>query len=214
MVPRAIESFLSRSDISDAQWLLPRPRGTIYCRSVPVFATMASTCCWVEEFDVQKGRGWISSIDTSSDGHWGDLDPAIELPVHMSYPFIVEDNGHVYCIPETADASEIALYEAEEFPRAWQKRAVLLNGIAALDPTIVRYDRRWWLFCAIKDRYGGMHLHAYHASALAGPWTSHARNPVKTDIGSTRPAGTPFVHDGHLYRPCAGTARSHMGAAS
>ena len=40
-----------------------------------------------------------------------------------------------------------------------------------------------------------------HAEALEGPWRPHAGNPVKRDIGSSRPAGTPFVHEGRLYRP-------------
>jgi hypothetical protein len=44
-------------------------------------------------------------------------------------------------------------------------------------------------------------LRIWHAPALTGPWTPHARDPVKVDRSSSRPAGTPFVRDGVLYRP-------------
>ena len=32
-------------------------------------------------------------------------------------------------------------------------------------------------------------------------WKPHPKNPVKTDIRSARPAGTPFLHKGNWYRP-------------
>ncbi|MGO4780832.1 hypothetical protein AB4084_35670, partial [Lysobacter sp. 2RAB21] len=40
-----------------------------------------------------------------------------------------------------------------------------------------------------------------YSRELHGPWKPHLRNPVKVDHRSSRPAGTPFVHEGVLYRP-------------
>jgi hypothetical protein len=44
-------------------------------------------------------------------------------------------------------------------------------------------------------------LHLWFAEALEGPWTVHPGNPVKIDVRSARPAGSPFYIDGVLYRP-------------
>ena len=71
---------------------------------------------------------------------------AIELPLHMSYPFLVEDDGKV-CVPETANADEIAIFRADEFPHRWSKVGVLVSGFAGVDPTVFRHDGRWWLLC-------------------------------------------------------------------
>jgi hypothetical protein len=37
----------------------------------------------------------------------------------------------------------------------------------------------------------------------------HATNPVKVDAGSSRPAGTPFVHGGELYRPAQDCSKTY-----
>jgi len=37
-------------------------------------------------------------------------------------------------------------------------------------------------------------------------------NPVKCDVRSSRPGGTPFVHDGALYRPAQDSSKSYGGA--
>jgi hypothetical protein len=50
-------------------------------------------------------------------------------------------------------------------------------------------------------------LHLFHASSPLGPFTPHARNPVKSDCRSARPAGPLFRREGRLFRPaqnCAG----------
>jgi hypothetical protein len=44
-------------------------------------------------------------------------------------------------------------------------------------------------------------LHLFHASSPLGPWTPHRRNPVKTDVRGSRPAGSLFWWNGELWRP-------------
>ncbi|MFP3900239.1 MAG: hypothetical protein ACLFXM_05250, partial [Acidimicrobiia bacterium] len=54
-------------------------------------------------------------------------------------------------------------------------------------------------------------LHVWHAADLVGPWSPHRRNPVKMDVRSARPAGTPFVVDGVLHRPAMDNSRTYGG---
>jgi hypothetical protein len=70
-----------------------------------------------------------------------------------------------------------------------------------LDASVIEHAGRWWMFATRNDRGGNQNLHVWHAPDLFGPWTPHAGNPVKTDARSSRPGGTPFVADGHVYRP-------------
>jgi hypothetical protein len=130
-------------------------------------------------------------------------------PVHLSYPYLIEYDGEVYCVPESFQSREVALYRAVDFPHRWQKVAPLLPGVAGCDPTVFTHDGVWWLACT--DRYSepNVHLRLWHSKRLEGPWTPHARNPVKSDPRSARPAGTPFVHQGKLYRPAQDCSTSY-----
>src|SRR2546427_610728 len=136
---------------------------------------------------------------------------AIELPVHASYPYLVVERGEIYCIPETNASREIGLYRAIDFPTRWEKVGTLVSGVAALDPTVFRHEGRWWLTCTDREVGENMPLFVWHARNLEGPWEPHALNPVKADIRSSRPAGTPFVDGGILYRPAQDCSRMYGG---
>src|SRR2546425_834970 len=153
-----------------------------------------------EDFDYRSSKGVIAAMPVASEKAPSPPDQAIELPVHASYPYVVEDRGEIYCIPETHEAREVGLYRAIEFPARWEKTATLLVGIAALDTTVFCHDGRWWLACTDKEAGKDLRLFLWHAPDLKGPWEPHMLNPVKTDVRSSRPAGTPFVHRGALYR--------------
>src|SRR5439155_21984126 len=79
--------------------------------------------------------------------------------------------------------------------------ATLLDGVAAADPTLFRWEGRYWLAYTDVDRGPFDNLCLSYAERLQGPWHPHANNPVKVDHGSARPGGTPFLHEGRLYRP-------------
>jgi hypothetical protein len=89
----------------------------------------------------------------------------------------------------------------------WRNTTSLLDGVAGIDSTVFCYGGRWWLFAGIKDDGPNYKLHAWYADSLQGHWEPHAANPIKIDVRNARGAGTPFIHEGVLYRPaqdCAG----------
>ena len=117
-------------------------------------------------------------------------------------------------MPETADANEVALFRAVDFPHRWSKIAVLVEKLAGVDPTVFSHDGRWWLACTRKGAYEDVELWMWYAPDLLGPWTAHACNPVKTDVRGARPGGPPFVHEGILYRPAQDCSRTYGGRIS
>ncbi|SCY71733.1 glucosamine inositolphosphorylceramide transferase family protein [Microvirga guangxiensis] len=154
-----------------------------------------------EEYPWKKERGRISILESADGQTFGGSQPVIELPCHMSYPFLFEHDGHIYCIPETFEAREVSLFRASATLKAWTKVATLLKDFPAVDSTVFRHDGRWWLLCTSQEAGPNSTLFAWYADELTGPWEPHRANPLKVDIRSGRPAGTPFVHDGELYRP-------------
>ena len=67
----------------------------------------------------------------------------------------------------------------------------MIDGLPIVDPTLFKHEGRYWLLFTLQDdgAWGNQKLYAYHAPALDAPWVPHALNPVKCDIGATRPAG-------------------------
>jgi hypothetical protein len=131
--------------------------------------------------------------------------------VHLSYPAVFEHAGRLLCIPETQGAREVALYGLERFPDRWVKLSTLIADATVVDATLFRHGELWWLAGA-SDPGGaqlGADLHLWYATDITGPWTPHPSNPVKTDVCSARPAGTPFVSDGVLYRPAQDSSETY-----
>jgi hypothetical protein len=129
------------------------------------------------------------------------LGTAIEEPVHLSYPCLVQSQGQIYCIPEQAEARSIMLYRAIDFPLLWERLGPLLADVDAVDSTLFQHGGYWWLSYtdAGIDRNGRLLL--WYASELTGAWQPHALNPVKIDPRCSRGAGPPFVYRGALVRP-------------
>jgi hypothetical protein len=162
-----------------------------------------------EEMRLSSGKGRISA--TTFDGSsWGALGSVIEPPTHASYPFLFEHRGDIYCVPETFEAREIALYRARDFPTKWERVATLMSGIAAIDATLFEHDGLFWLFCTTSANSNGALL-AFFARDVLGPWQPHAANPVKIDVRGSRPAGAPFRVDGQLYRPAQDSSKTYGG---
>lgn len=160
----------------------------------------------VEDYDYKTRKGVISAVDLDQE----HVHPVLGLEVHASYPYILEFEGQVYCVPESHQAGEVRLYRASHFPDRWELIAVLLEGIAALDPTLFQHNGRWWLFCTDYADGPNTKLSVFHSAQLLSGWEPHLLNPVKTDIRSARPAGTPFLAgDGVLHRPAQDSSRSY-----
>ena len=162
-----------------------------------------------EAFDYRTSRGRIRALEYVPGDGFADGADALAPPVHLSYPCLVQLDDGVRCVPESAEAGEVALYRLGADGR-WTKEATLLD-VPGVDPTAFRHEGRWWLACTLKGPQEDAELWLWHADALAGPWTPHARNPVKTDVRGARPAGPPFRHDGALYRPAQDCSRTYGG---
>ncbi|MFB9278561.1 hypothetical protein [Cohnella cellulosilytica] len=165
-----------------------------------------------EEWDHVERKGKISflkldrELRIDPEARWQQA--VLELPVHLSYPCIVQEEGRLYCIPECYQAGEAAIYRAERFPVEWKKIKVLIPNFQAVDPTVFRHDGLWWLICTDQEEGPHSHLHIWYSDELLGEWKPHPANPVKMDVRSSRPAGTPFAVGEALFRPaqdCSGT---------
>ncbi len=207
IVMEPIQVFLKPETRPAIQWL-PRPKAGTYLADP--FAIVRDDTVYIlcEEFEYRSRKGAIACIEFRERAPPTRPRTVMDLPFHMSYPYLFQYKGEIYCVPETAQAREIGLYRALEFPGRWEKVAILVSDIVALDNTLFYYGGRWWLtFFQRETQSPG--LYVWHAPTPLDSWEPHAHNPVKTGFSSSRPAGTPFVVGDSLYRPAQDSSEAY-----
>jgi hypothetical protein len=181
---------------------LPQPRGRELADPFLV-EEGGRALLFVEDYAPAGGRGTIACVELHADGRPGSLEPVLEQPHHLSYPFVFRRGDEWYLVPESHEARRVELFRADEFPHRWSRAAVMLDDVRAVDATVCEHEGRWWMWVniAVDGADVADELHLFHAAEPAGPWTPHPLNPVVSDVRLARPAGRPFVHGDRLIRP-------------
>jgi hypothetical protein len=151
----------------------------------------------------QDGRDGVIRCLELRDGVATDSQIVLARPYHLSYPHVLEWQGRIYMVPETAANRSIEVYRAVEFPGRWELDTVLMEKISAVDSTILSFGGKLWLFTAgvTGPELRTSELSLFFADSLRGPWIPHPKNPIVCDVRRARPAGPLFFHNGELFRP-------------
>lgn len=170
---------------------------------------------FVEAYDYRDKHGVIRRYTYDRKLTLCEKSPALEAKHHLSYPFIIEDGGEVFMLPEAHRSGKLTLYRAREFPNAWERVCDILD-LPAIDASVIRHGEMWWMFYALPgpDDRAMRELHMASAPHLTGPWTPHALNPVRSSLESSRMGGAPFFTDGKLYLPMQDCTQTYGGAVT
>jgi hypothetical protein len=152
------------------------------------------------------GVGRIVSV-TETGGTLNHSRVLLDDGAHHSYPCTFQDGETVFCVPEAPQRGATRVYRLDDDGRMLPICDIAPHARLA-DPTLFRWGGRYWLACTDLDLGSHDNLCLLHASAITGPWTAHARWPVKIDVRGARPAGMVFQSGDRLFRPgqdCAAT---------
>lgn len=158
-----------------------------------------------ERYEYSREKGHLETVSDQREHN------TLDLSAHLSYPYIIQHSGKTYVVPESYQANEAALYQLDPETIKLQRITKLIDG-PAVDSSLIFFENRWWLFCTMEDRGSNHNLFIYFADQLEGPYQPHALNPVKTDIGSARPAGVLFIKNNTLYRPAQDCSTTYGSA--
>jgi hypothetical protein len=171
---------------------------------------------FVEELPFGAANAHLSVVELDDSGQpMGTPQRILVEPWHLSYPFLWEEDGKLFMIPESSAHASVDLYECTNFPLEWRKRCTLIEGAVHADATVVRYCGRLWMFSSGALAAGNLYdeLHLHWAESIEGPWRPHPLNPVKIDARSARPAGRMWVDaDGCIVRPVQDCSTIYGGA--
>ncbi len=149
-------SLFYKSSVSKTPWddlnqytpLLP-PKDKIWADPF-IISDANENYVFLEEM-TYGGKGRIICMHLNAKGETINVQPVIEKPFHLSYPFLIQHDETWYMIPESSENNTVDLYECVGFPYQWKLRKNLLSGIKALDSTIVRHNEKFWLFCTVQS---------------------------------------------------------------
>lgn len=205
-----IHKLLDDQSVASAKWM-EEQKGNGFVADPFGLISGSKLHILFEQVPDPASNGVISSVEFDGTSF---TQPEVRMTedVHMSYPYVFNHNGQSYCIPETCELNKVILHKANDFPHSWSKQTTLLQNFGGVDNTVFHYKGKWWMMSTSKEGGGAdRQLFIYVADELHSEWKPHAQNPVKNDLASARPAGTPFVHDKKLYRPSQDSSRTYGG---
>lgn len=200
-----VESVQEPARVDAPHWLEP-PRGRFYADP---FLVVHQDEPWVffEEYLAAAGQGRIAASPLRKFAPR----PVLVKDWHLSYPFLIEDQGELFCLPEQHQAGEVALYRCVRFPDVWCQEAVLLADFAGVDPTVIRHEGRYWMWVGQESHRARDHTFLFHAPCLTGPWTEHKTSPAVSRPDLARPAGKPWQEGGRWFRPAQDRRQTYGG---
>jgi hypothetical protein len=197
--------FSGPDQVAAPTWLEP-PAGRFYADP---FLVKRDGQVWVlfEDYDATAGIGHIAASPLLD----FQPQPALVREWHLSYPYLWEEDGELFCVPEQHQRGEVCLYRCLRFPDTWTEEAVLVPNFQGVDPTIIRQRDRYWMWIGEESRRARDNLFLFHAPALRGPWVEHRQSPAITSPDLARPAGRPWKKSGRWYRPAQDRRRTYGG---
>lgn len=151
-------------------------------------------------------NGVISMIKTVDLIHWTDPITVLKESCHLSYPWVFEENGSVYMIPETSGLKSIRLYKGnEDLTRFEFDRSILFDtdiyngGFSFSDSSIYKKDNIYYLMTTVNNGKNNI-LKLYISKSLYGDYIEHPNAILRSDNSYGRNAGSLFYWEKQLYR--------------
>ncbi|PPD41926.1 MAG: hypothetical protein CTY15_12855 [Methylocystis sp.] len=202
---------IETGNLSGPRWRVMPDQGSAFSADPFPFEWGGRMGVFYELLDFRTNVGEIFFQPFDASGPTGAPICALKEPWHLSYPFLIEEGGVLYMVPEASMSGAITLYRCVEFPAKWEPVAKLVEGIEAADATIFQHGGRYWMTSVVRDGFGGYSdtLAIHHAPSLFGPWEPHPLSPLLVDASLARPAGRVVLHEGALLRPVQDCTRGY-----
>jgi hypothetical protein len=210
MTRGTMDDILSGQFTFKATWLPSPPAGTYYADP---FVTQKNRLMHIvcEDYNYRRARGVLVHIMVDpSTGRILEKKILLSEGWHMSYPFLISHENRFYCIPESAACGKVTAYLLDELTGTLTQHGHLIEDMDAVDPTLFHYGGLWWLMFTRKQ-LSDTCLYAWYSTEPFSGFRPHHNNPVKTDVRSSRPAGTPFIFNGEMYRPAQDCSATYGG---
>ena len=187
---RSLQSFRWIEPAAGRQWADP-----VICQRD------GETWMFFEELVDPSRVGHICCGRLTTAGDLVEVRSVLQQPHHLSFPQIIESDGAVFMLPESAQGGGVDLYRAIRFPDTWVFEKRLLD-FRCVDSSIFQASGSWWMTTSPQVVPGHTPITwLLRAERLTGPWTFQPGGVVASDVRVARGAGSVFEKAGRLIRP-------------
>jgi hypothetical protein len=135
-----------------------------------------------------------------------DIKDVLKLDYHLSYPYIFEEDGAIFLMPETMENNRLELYKCISFPDKWELFSTAFEGEKVVDAFFYNdADNQKWLFVnkmVACNTPLESELFIYKVGSLKlENLEPHKQNPVIVNSQKARNGGAVFKYKNEIYRP-------------
>lgn len=152
--------------------------------------------------------GVIKMISTCDLYTWSSPITVLEEPFHLSFPWVFEENGTIYMLPETGSQKSVRLYKSTnndlssfEFVKELiksPKDKIITMGYG--DSCIYKTESKYFLFTMLQYEDNINCLELYISDKVDGNYTPHPLSPIIKSQKTGRNAGCLLLKNNKLYR--------------
>lgn len=179
----------------------------LWCADPFLYEKDSRLYVFFEALDFMKRKGLLGYREIT-EGNVGDINVFFEGESHLSFPFIYEENGKLFIIPESSHTGKLFRLKCTDFPAKWEYDCDLLSE-RLVDSVILDTDNRRYLISQRVDdsnTYDRMDLFYFEKGKFC-----ECNNPVKRDLSNARSAGKIFSYNGQLIRPSQDCSEAYGG---
>jgi hypothetical protein len=190
----------NRSFDPDIKWIIRKSMDRFSADPFPLGTKNGNLTILFEEFKFDEDYGKISFMTLDKNLSPIKYKTLLDTKSHLSYPFFFTEENRTYVFPEAAQSGKLTCYEY--FPES--ESIVLLKDIIKLpllDSTILKYQKKYWIFGALRENNLNYKLSIFYSESLLGTYKAHACNGANLGLDGIRPAGNFIEVDGIMYRP-------------
>ena len=135
-----------------------------------------------------------------------DISDVLDFDYHLSYPFVFEEEGEIFMMPETGDNKRLEIYKCIDFPKKWELFSTSFEGESVQDTTLyIDNDGERWLFLnkvidSNVDRTSELYIYKVDSLRM-NSIVPHKMNPVIIDSRVARGGGAIFKFENKIIRP-------------
>lgn len=187
-------------------------RSSVIMKADPFFYSDSKCLYLFYEQMIRGSKGVLFMVSTFDLQHWSKPKEVLTEKFHLSFPFVFEEYGKHFMIPETGNDNSIRLYCATEFPNKWNLHKILMKGEKFVDTSIIKEGNYYFLFTTTVNRIGiniVYKLKLYTSSSLDSGWIEHPNSPISESMKTARCGGSIFRYNNNLFRPAQDCEESY-----
>lgn len=182
--------------------LKPKP---LLTQADPFLFVKGDTLFLFYESQRSGDKGILRMIKTHDLNNWSNPITILSEPYHLSFPYVFEDAGITYMIPETQLANSIRLYKANPDLSQFKYVKTLLSKERTQDimfnfsdSHLIKIDGVYYLFTSISYDWT-YHLELYYSNDLLNqPFIKHPKSPIHIGNEFGRCGGS-IIHLNNAY---------------